>query len=47
MFKIKYVSSYFLSEWGYCVYIEISLRLSPVPTFRALIKYVIFSYAHL
>ena len=26
----------FLSEWGYCVYIEIPLRLSTTPTFRAL-----------
>ena len=41
----------FLSEWGYSVYIEISLRLSPALTFRALKKYersdVTFSYAHL
>ena len=41
----------FLSEWGYSVYIEIPLRLSPAPTFRALKEYersdVTFSYAHL
>ena len=37
MFKIDYLSSYnLLSEWGYCIYIEIPLRLSPTPTFRAL-----------
>ena len=38
MIKIEYLSidTTFLSEWGYCVYIEIPLRLSPVPTFRAL-----------
>ena len=29
----------FLSEWGYCVYIEIPLRLSPTPAFGALKKY--------
>ena len=38
----------FLSEWGYRVYIEIPLRLSPTQTFRALKKYersdVTFSY---
>ena len=39
MFKIEYLSSeIFLSEWGYCVYIEIPLRLNPAPTFRALKK---------
>ena len=46
-----YLAIIFYSEWGYCVYIEILLRLSPVPTFRALKKYehsdVKFSYAHL
>ena len=40
MFKIEYFSSYNLSsEWGYCVYIEILLRLSPAPTVRSLKKY--------
>ena len=46
-----YLVILFLSEWGYSVYIEIPLRLSPAPTFRALNKYersdVTFSYAHL
>ena len=46
-----YLVTIFLSEWGYCVYIEIPLRLSPAPTFRALKKYecsdVTFSYTHL
>ena len=41
----------FLSEWGYCVNIEIPLGLFPAPTFRALKNYersdVTFSYAHL
>ena len=39
MFKIAYLStcSYTLSfRVGYCVYIEISLGLSPAPTFGAL-----------
>ena len=56
MLKIEYiyisitVTIIFLSEWGYSVYIEISLRLiSPAPTFRALKKYertdVTFSHA--
>ena len=31
-----YLITAFFSEWGYCVYIEIPLRLSPAPTFRAL-----------
>ena len=31
-----YLVTIFLSEWGYCVYTEIPLRLSPAPTFRAL-----------
>ena len=51
--KIKncnYLVTIFLSEWGYCVYIETPLRLSPDPTFRALKKIersdVTFSYAH-
>ena len=30
------VTTIFLSEWGYCVYIEIPLRVSPAPSFRAL-----------
>ena len=53
MFKIKYLSSYNISFGvGYCVYIEIPLRLSPAQTFRALFKKikrrdVTFSYAHL
>ena len=52
MFKTEYLSSYtFLSEWGYCVYIDILLRLGPTPTFRALKKCersdVTFSYTHL
>ena len=54
MFNIEYLPNLitiFLSEWGYCVYIEIPLRLSPAPTFRALKKYersdVTFSYTHL
>ena len=35
--KLKtYLVILFLSEWGYSVYIEIPLRLSPAPTFRAL-----------
>ena len=34
-----YLVTTFLSEWGYCDYIEIPLRLSPAPTFRAL-KYM-------
>ena len=46
-----YLVTIFLSDWGYCVYIEIQLRLSPAPTFRALKKYersdITFSYAHL
>ena len=33
---ITYLITTFLSEWEYCVYIEIPLRLSPVPTIRAL-----------
>ena len=33
-----YPVTIFLSEWGYCVYIEIPLRLSPAPKFRALKK---------
>ena len=34
MFKIEYyLDTIFPSEWGYCVYIEIPLRLSPAPTF--------------
>ena len=41
----------FLSELGYCVNIEIPLRLCSAPTFRALKKYersdVTFSYTHL
>ena len=37
MFKIEYLSiTIFLSEWGYCVNIEIPLRLSPALIFRAL-----------
>ena len=37
MFKIEFLSSYTLSfRVGYSVYIEIPLRLSPTPTFRAL-----------
>ena len=36
MFKIEYLSSYTLSEWGYCDYFEISLRLNPAQKFRAL-----------
>ena len=52
MFQIEYLFSYTLSfRVGYCVYIEISLKLSPAQTFRALKKYehsdVTFSYAHL
>ena len=40
MFKIEYLSSYNLSfRVGYCVYIEIPLRFSTAPTFRALKKY--------
>ena len=39
MFKIEYISSYTLSEWGYWVNIEIPLRLSPASTFRAFKKY--------
>ena len=36
MFKIKYLSSYNLSfRVGYSVYIEIALRLSSAPSFRA------------
>ena len=35
MFKIEYLSSYNFSFSG-GVYVEISLRLSPAPTFRAL-----------
>ena len=31
-----YLDTIFLSEWGYCVYIEIALRFSPAPTFGAL-----------
>ena len=31
-----YLDTIFPSEWGYCVYIEIPLRLSPAPTFGAL-----------
>ena len=34
-----YLIRHFLSEWGYCVNIEIPLRLSPAPTFRTLKKY--------
>ena len=30
------VTTIFLSEWEYCVYIEIPLRSSPAPTLRAL-----------
>ena len=41
----------FLSEWGYSVYIEIPLRLSPAKHSEPLKKYersdVTFSYAHL
>ena len=33
-----YLDTVFPSEWGYCVYIEIPLRLSPSPTFGALKK---------
>ena len=33
-----YLVIVFLSEWVYSVYIEIPLRLSPAPTFRALKK---------
>ena len=55
MFKIEYLSSYifFFQSGGYCVCIEIEipLRLSPAPTFRALKKYehsdVTFSYSPL
>ena len=37
MFKIEYLSSYTLSlRVGYCVNIEILLRLSLVQTFRAI-----------
>lgn len=45
MFKTEYtfLVTIFLSEWGYCVYIEIPLRISPAQTLRAL-KDV--SYAH-
>ena len=40
MFKIEYLSSNNLSfTEGYCVYIEIPLRLSPAPTFKALKRY--------
>ena len=35
----NFLVTIFLSEWGYCVYIQIPLRLSPAPTFRALRKY--------
>ena len=52
MLKIEFLSitvTIFLSIWGYCVYIEIPLRLRPAPTFRTLKKYertdVTFSYA--
>ena len=39
MFKIGYLSSNnLLSEWGFCVYIDILLRLGPTPKFRALKK---------
>ena len=36
MFKIEYLSSYTLSEWGYFDYFEIPLRLDPAQKFRAL-----------
>ena len=40
MFKMNtYLVTLFLSEWGYCVNIEIPLRLSPASTFRAFKKY--------
>ena len=43
-----YLFTIFVSKWGYCVYIEIPLRLSPAPTFRTLKIYkrsdVTFSY---
>ena len=43
-----YLVTTFLSEWGYCVNIEIPLRLSPAPTFRAFKKYdVTVSYTRL
>ena len=53
MFKIEYLSSYNLSfRVGYCVYIEIPLRLSSAPIFGALKKMsavhdVTFSYVRL
>ena len=46
----KYLVTIFFSEWGYCVYIEISLRLSPSLTFRALKKcytFLIFTFVML
>ena len=46
-----YLVTIFLSEWEYCVNIEIPLRLSRAPTFKALKKYepsdVTFSCTHL
>ena len=42
-----YLDTIFPSEWGYCVYIEIPLKLSPAPTLGALKKWAQWCYIFL